>query len=312
MTRPRVSIVIPTRNAGPTLDAVLSAIAAQDGDFNPEIIAIDSGSTDDTLQRLRQARAMVLTVPGDTFNHGATRNQALAQAAGEFAVLLVQDAVPVSRRWLGSLISPLLRDPLTAGSFARQVPAQHASRLTAHYHAQWVAAQPRPRTVGPLSADVFNRMTPADRHSACAFDNVCSCVRLSVWREHPFKPATIAEDLEWACEVLLAGHKLAYVPEAVVQHSHERPVKYELERAYLVHQRLQALFGLTTVPTLMAFVRAIGTTIPINARLAAREPSGRARAVLRAAALGVAQPLGQYLGARASREGREFLRPRGI
>jgi hypothetical protein len=54
------------------------------------------------------------------------------------------------------------------------------------------------------------------------------------------------------------------------------------------------------------------STDPFNARLAAREPSGRARAVLRAAALGVAQPLGQYLGARASRDGREFLRPRGI
>jgi rhamnosyltransferase len=312
MTRPRVSIVIPTRNAGPTLDAVLSAIAAQDGDFHPEIVAIDSGSTDDTLQRLREARAMVLTVPGDGFNHGATRNQALAQATGEFAVLLVQDAVPISRSWLASLIAPLLSDPLMAGTFARQVPAQRASQVTAHYLEQWVAAQPRPRTVGPLSAEAFNRMTPADRHSACAFDNVCSCVRLTVWREHPFKPTPIAEDLEWAREVLLAGHKLAYVPEAVVQHSHERPVKYELERAYLVHQRLQELFGLTTVPTLMAFVRAIATAVPVNARLAAREPSGRARAVLRAAALGVAQPLGQYLGARASREGREFLHPRGI
>jgi rhamnosyltransferase len=312
MTRPRVSIVIPTRNAGTRLDAVLSAIAAQDGDFNPEIIAIDSGSSDDTLQRLREAGTTLLTVPSDTFNHGATRNQALAQATGEFAVLLVQDAVPVSDRWLASLIAPLLSDPLIAGTFARQVPAQRASRVTAHYLEQWVAAQPRPRTVGPLSAEVFNRMTPAERHSACAFDNVCSCVRLSVWREHPFKPTTIAEDLEWAREVLLAGHKLAYVSEAVVQHSHERSVTYELRRAYLVHQRLQELFGLTTVPTLMAFVRAIGTTIPVNARLAACEPSGRARAVLRAAALAVAQPLGQYLGARASREGREFLRPRGI
>ena len=312
MTRPRVSIVIPTRNAGTTLDAVLTAIAAQDGDFNPELIAIDSGSTDNTLPRLREARATIFTVAGDTFNHGATRNQALAEATGDFAVLLVQDAVPVSDRWLASLIAPLRSDPLTAGTFARQVPAPRASRVTAHYLAQWTAAHPQPRTVGPLSAGVFNRMSPAERHSACAFDNVCSCVRLSVWRDHPFKPTTIAEDLEWAREVLLAGHKLAYVPEAVVQHSHERPVSYELQRAYLVHQRLQELFGLTTVPTVMSFVRAMATTIPVNVRLAAREPSGRARAVLRAAALGVAQPLGQYLGARASREGRQFLRPRGI
>jgi hypothetical protein len=79
-----------------------------------------------------------------------------------------------------------------------------------------------------------------------------------------------------------------------------------------VHQRLEALFGLATVPTMMSLFRSVATTVPLNARVAAREPHGRTRAVLRGAALGIALPLGQYLGARAAREGREFLRPRGI
>lgn len=312
MTPPRVSIVIPTLNAGATLGEVLAAIAGQPGELRPEIVAIDSGSTDSTLTRLREAGATVLTVPGGAFNHGETRNQALGHATGEFAVLLVQDAVPVSRGWLSALLEPLLRDGSVAGTFARQVPSVRASRVTAHYLAQWVAAQPRPRSVGPLTPDEFARMSPAERHATCAFDNVCSCVRLSVWRDHPFRPTAIAEDLEWARDVLLAGHKLTYVPEAVVQHSHERPVSYELQRTYLVHQRLEALFGLVTVPTVMSLIRAVATTLPINARLASGEPHGRTRAVLRGAALGIALPLGQYLGARAAREGREFLRTRGI
>jgi glycosyltransferase involved in cell wall biosynthesis len=312
MTHPRVSIVIPTLNAGPALDDVLAAIARQDGEFRPEIVAIDSGSTDNTLTRLRETGATVLSVPDGTFNHGETRNQALAHADGEFAVLLVQDAVPVSPGWLCALLDPLVRDPSVAGTFARQVPSARASRVTAHYLAQWVAAQSRPRTSGPLTPDAFAHMTPAERHATCAFDNVCSCVRLSVWRDHPFRPTAIAEDLEWARDVLLAGHKLTYVPEAVVQHSHERPVSYELQRTYLVHQRLEALFGLATVPTMMSLIRSVATTIPVNARVASREPYRRTRAVLRGAALGIALPLGQYLGARAAREGREFLRTRGV
>ena len=312
MNHPRVSIVIPTLNAGAVLDDVLSAIAREDGEFRPEIVAIDSGSTDGTLKRLHERGATVLTVPRGTFNHGETRNQALSHANGELAVLLVQDAVPVSRGWLSALIEPLVRDASVAGTFARQVPSVRASRVTAHYLAQWVAAQPRPRTVGPLTTGAFAQMSPAERHATCAFDNVCSCVRLSVWRDHPFRPTPIAEDLEWAREVLLAGHKLTYVPDAVVQHSHERPVSYELQRTYLVHQRLEALFGLATVPTMMSLFRSVAATIPINARVAAREPRGRTRAVLRGAALGIALPLGQYLGARAAREGREFLRTRGI
>jgi len=155
-------------------------------------------------------------------------------------------------------------------------------------------------------------MSPSDRHAVCAFDNVCSCIRLSAWNTHRFAPTPIAEDLQWARDVLFAGYKLAYVPGAIVRHSHERSIGYELQRTYLVHQRLEAIFGLATVPTLGSLMRAIATTIPANARMAAREPSHRIRAVLRGAALGVAQPLGQYLGARSVREGRELLRTSGI
>lgn len=308
----RVPVIIPTLNAGAIFDDVLAALASQDGECRPEILAVDSGSTDDTVPRLRRAGATVLSVSRGSFNHGETRNQALAHAAGEFAVLLVQDAVPSSRGWLSALVGPLRQDRSVAGTFARQVPAIRASRITAHYLAQWTAAQPHARTVGPLTSDAFARMSPADRHEACAFDNVCSCVRLSVWRDHPFPTTAIAEDLEWARAVLLAGHKLTYVPDAVVRHSHERSVSYELQRTYLVHQRLEALFGLATIPDVSSLLRAVATTVPVNARVASREPAGRTRAVLRGAALGLALPLGQYLGARAAREGREFLRTRGV
>jgi rhamnosyltransferase len=307
-----VSVVVPTLNAGPVLNDLLAAVSSQDGGFDPAVIAIDSGSTDGTVARLHHAGATVISVPRTAFNHGGTRNQALAHAKGEFAVLLVQDAVPISRDWLAALVGPLVRDGSIAGTFARQVPVARASRVTAHYLAQWVAAQTQPRIMGPLTREGFVRMSPAERHAACAFDNVCSCVRLRVWRDHPFQPTAIAEDLEWGRDVLLAGHKLAYVPDAVVEHSHERPVSYELQRTYLVHQQLERLFGLVTVPTVRSLLRAVAVTIPLNARVAAREPHGRARAVLRGAALGLAQPLGQYLGARAAREGRELLRARGI
>src|SRR6187401_1298944 len=99
MTPTRVSIVIPTRNAGSSLEHLLAAIASEEGEFEKEVVAIDSGSTDGTLERLRQSGASVLSASG-TFNHGGTRNLALARAGGEFAVLLVQDALPLSRGWL--------------------------------------------------------------------------------------------------------------------------------------------------------------------------------------------------------------------
>jgi rhamnosyltransferase len=308
----RIPIIIPTRNAGPAIDEVLDAIAAQQGPFQPEVIAIDSGSSDDTLERLNRYGARVLSVSPAAFNHGETRNEALKHARGEWAVLLVQDAVPASSRWLSALVEPLVHDSSLAGTFARQLPDTGASRVTAHYLSQWIAAQEVGRIVGPLTAETFARMSPSERHVACAFDNVCSCIRLSVWKNHRFAATLIAEDLQWARDVLFAGHKLAYVPDAVVRHSHERSIAYELQRTYLVHQRLEAVFGLATVPTIGSLLRAMAATIPANVRIAAQEPSRRVRAVLRGTALGVAHPLGQYLGARSSRQGRELLRTSGI
>jgi rhamnosyltransferase len=253
----------------------------------------------------------VLSVAPDAFNHGDTRNYGLSRASGEFAVLLVQDAVPATDTWLAELIAPFA-NPSIAGTYGRQQPRQHASRLTAHYLSTWAAARSEPRICGPLDRELFNRMTPAQRHEACAFDNVCSCVRLSVWRRFPFRRTPIAEDLHWAAEVLLAGHRIAYAPAAVVSHSHDRPVRYELQRTYLVHQQLQQIFGLSTIPGASSLVRSIASTLPVHLRIAATEPRARARAMLRGAALAAALPLAQYLGARSAREGRELLRVRGV
>lgn len=310
--RRRIPIIVPTLNAGPKLADVLGAIRSQEGPYEPDIIAIDSGSTDGTLDCLRRHGARVLSVRRETFNHGRTRNEALKHAAGEFAVLLVQDAAPASTEWLAALVEPFGRDASIAGTFARQRPAAGASRVTTHYLGQWVAAQSEPRIVGPLAASTYAQMSPSERHAVCAFDNVCSCVRLSVWAVHQFPATPIAEDLEWARDVLLAGHRLAYVPEAIVEHSHDRSVTYELQRTYLVHQRLQAIFGLSTVPNLGSLMRAVALTVPANARVAVGEPRRRIRAVVHGAALGIAQPLGQYLGARSSREHRELVRTDGI
>jgi len=70
--RTDVAVVIPTLNGGRDLAALLDAIAAQEGPFRPVIVAIDSGSTDGTLELLRRSGARILTVASGEFNHGGT------------------------------------------------------------------------------------------------------------------------------------------------------------------------------------------------------------------------------------------------
>ena len=216
-------------------------------------------------------------------------------------------------------------------SSARSSPTRHSpARGRASSRARTPAGSPRttcragsaphltPASPGRCRRRSFARLTPDERHLACAFDNVCSCVRMSVWRAHPFPGVPFAEDVEWARDVLLAGHRIAFVPDAVVRHSHDRSVSYELRRTYLAHQRLHALFGLTTIPTAGALVRSVGRRwlcISGWPRASAPGAAGRSRAARprrRHAARAIPRrPRRPRAAASCSRSGASDARPSG-
>ena len=296
MSAPLVSIVVPTHNGASTLPALLDAISRQRVDFPFEIIAIDSASADGTPELLRRLVDRVITIPAQDFDHGLTRNLAIEQARGELIVLLVQDAVPASESWLRELTAPLLADDRLAGTYARQLPRPDASPLTRLYLERWMASSSVGRTAAIAGASELEALEPAARLERCTFDNVCSCIRRSIWARHPFKQTPIGEDVEWAREVLLAGYKLAYVPAAQVFHSHDRPARYEFERTYALHRRLYELFRLRTIPTFPQLISAIASSLAVHARCQ-KKGSGVFSVTGRGIALAFAWPLGQYLGA---------------
>jgi len=253
----------------------------------------------------------VLSISAAAFNHGATRNAGIEQSTGDLVVLTVQDAVPSDTRWLAALTQPFDDDPKVAGTFARQVPAMNASPLARWNLEHWVAARSAPRIVGPVDAASFAGLAPNARLDICAFDNVSSCVRRIAWERHPFKRVPIAEDLEWARDVLLDGWKIAYAPEACVRHSHDRSVLYEWRRTYLVHRRLMELFGLSSIPSFADLLRSIGFTAAAHARVCRRDRA-TLRDTRRALALAIAWPAGQYFGARDARRGAPPRIPAGV
>jgi rhamnosyltransferase len=302
VSAPRISVVVPTLNGAATLPAWLAAIERQQVAGGVEIVAVDSGSTDGTLDLLTSRVATLLRVAPADFDHGATRNLAIASARGALVVLAVQDAVPLDADYLDRLTRPFDVDPAVAGTVARQIASDGASAITRHYLTMWPAASAAPWTSRLSSAAEFERLTPAERLRRCVFDNVASCLRRSVWQRHPFVATPIAEDLAWARDVLLAGHAITYVPEAVVVHSHDRSPAYEFARTRVVHARLQALFGLRTIPSWPLLVRAVAVSATAHARLEWRRP----RQWARAAGLAAAWPTAQYLGARDALSGRAW------
>lgn len=303
MSSPLVSIVLVTRDGRDTLPAVLDAIDGQKATFPFETIAVDSGSVDGSDEILRGRVDRMIAIPPESFDHGETRNLGIREARGELVVLLVQDAVPASEDWLARLVEPLRSDPTLAGTWARQVPRPSASAVTRHYLARWMGSSLEPRVSALGGREELAALAPAERLARCTFDNVCSCVRRSVWQDIPFRATPIAEDVAWAREVLLAGHKLAYVPEAAVVHSHDRSIGYELRRTYAIHRELRRLFGLRLVPSPFHLARAIAGSLAVHAACVLRGGVAAPAELFRALGLAFVFPLGQYLGAQSSRDG---------
>ena len=76
----RVTLAIPTRNAGPEFPQILECMTAQELDGELEVLAIDSGSTDGTAEMLRNRDLRLIEIPPKEFNHGTTRNLAVREA----------------------------------------------------------------------------------------------------------------------------------------------------------------------------------------------------------------------------------------
>ena len=303
MSGPEVSVLLLTLDAMRHLPPLLRRLREQELGAPFEIVAVDSGSRDGSAEFLAPRVDRLLRIGRARFGHGATRNLGVEACRGERVALLVQDALPASPRWLAELVRPLSGDGHVAGAFSRQLPAPGASALARHQLAGWVASGRAPR-LSSLTPSSFERLDPMQRLRACAFDNVSSSLRRAVWRRHPFPEAPIAEDVAWGKRVLLAGYELAYAPESAVFHSHDRSLRYELERTRLLHTELRRLFGLETVPSLPALARAVAASLPLHVRCLASD-AVRAESPpsewLRVLGLAGVWPLGQYLGARSAR-----------
>src|SRR5574341_2686588 len=225
-----LSVVIPTWNGGARFREVLEALASQD--LEHELIVIDSGSRDGTVEAARAAGARVELVRQSEFNHGATRNRAIALAHGEIVALLTQDALPMGPDYLRCLRRPF-DNPRVDGAYARQYPRPDCDPLLAERLRRWSAsrAEPALQVLAPgdpaAARRLYVALPPMERYLSCVFDNVASAVRRSSWERIPFPERSFGEDVAWGKAVLLSGGALAYEPSARVEHSHRISMRRE-------------------------------------------------------------------------------------
>jgi rhamnosyltransferase len=219
-----ISIVIPVKNGGADLVRCLDSIARQDVDEEFEVVVVDSGSCDGSVERAHQAGARVHQIPPYEFHHGRTRNLGAALARGEVLVFTSQDAHAATNTWLAELTAPLREDEHVAGVYGRQLALANASPPERYFLDFLYGPKPR-----------VQRLERDDELSfeVTLFSNANSAVPRRIWEAYPFaEDIVMSEDQEWSRRVLRAGLTIRYEPRAAVHHSHSYSVAGALQRFF--------------------------------------------------------------------------------
>lgn len=241
----KASVIIPTKNPGQIFKRVLARVLEQKTPWLFEVIVIDSGSSDGTVEYAQtQGDVRVISIPPQEFGHGRTRNLAISKSAGEFAVLLTHDALPADTNWLRELVDAVDQDFRIAGAFGRHIAYPEESVYTQRDIDQHFAGFLEHPTVVSRDTDPHRYANEQGwRQFLHFYSDNNSCLRRSVWEKIPYPDVEYAEDQIWARNIIEAGWAKAYAHNAAVYHSHGYGVFERLQRAYDESCAFRRLFG---------------------------------------------------------------------
>jgi GT2 family glycosyltransferase len=221
---PLISIIIPTRDRLQLLRPCIESVEQRTTYRNYEILIVDNQSQEPRLLAyLASLRHRVIRY-NEPFNFARLNNRAVAEAQGEYVLLLNNDMEVITSGWLAAMLAQAQRREV--GAVGAQLlyadgTVQHAGvvlgflNLAGHAHKYQLSAEPGYHCFPHLSRDysavtaaclltrkaVYEELDGMDEHLAVNFNDVDFCLRL---RER--------------------GYRIMYTPQARLYHheSHSR------------------------------------------------------------------------------------------
>lgn len=193
-----VRIVIRAKNEAAKIGTTLARLAQQTLADSAEVVVVDSGSADGTVDIARAAGVRVIEIPAESFTYGGALNTGCRDATTPLLVALSAHAPPFDEHWLERLVKPFGDERVACACGYEHGPDGTPLR-------------------GPLVQD----LELARRYPLWGYSNSAGAFRTALWRERPFRedmPAT--EDKEWAWHWLNEGRLVVVDPRAATQHSH--------------------------------------------------------------------------------------------
>ena len=223
MFKPKVACIIPTYNGRQDLQRLLDSLGKQTAAF--DLFIVDSSSSDGTAELAQSSCNNVLSISGQEFNHGGTRQLMIERNPGyDVYVFLTQDAYLEDPQAIGKILSPF-SDVEVAAACGRQLPHLNARALAQHARAFNYPGNSQVKTLA--DAPVLGIKTPFMSNSFSAY-RCTALLEAGGFPEH----VILSEDMYVAAKMLMAGWKVAYASDSVCRHSHNYTLAEEFRRYF--------------------------------------------------------------------------------
>lgn len=271
-----VSVVVRTLNEAQNLERLMEGIHEQNyKDW--EIVLVDSGSTDGTLEIAQRYGCNIYHIPKEEFTFGRSLNLGCGKAQGEYLVFASGHVWPVTNNWLGNLVEPF-KDPAVAMVYGRQRGTE-GSRLS----------EIRDLSVnfGPASAVLIDEAKGNNGNAA---------IRRELWVHQPFDESLPGlEDVDWARKAERENYRVYYAADAAVYHFHDETLRQVYGRSLreaVATKRMFPHYRYTMADLIKGLPHFITRDILFGLR------TGRRRKLLQVPATRFAHLLGIYNGVR--------------
>jgi glycosyltransferase involved in cell wall biosynthesis len=198
----RVSIVVRAYNEEEHFEKLLLGIRAQRRKAD-EVILVDSGSTDSTVEIGRRYGCRVVPIDKHEFTFGRALNRGCEAAIGDVCVFVSAHVYPLFDDWLEKLVAPF-EDERVVLTYGRQRGGDVNKFSEGQIFARWFP----PHSAFPQKSYFCN--------------NANAAIRRATWESLPYdETLTGLEDLAWAKAAQARGGLLAYMAEAEIVHLHD-------------------------------------------------------------------------------------------
>ncbi len=198
---PICSIIIRAFNEEKHITRLLDGIRHQTIE-DVQIILVDSGSSDRTVEIANTYGVQVVTIQPQDFTFGRSLNLGISQALADYVVFASAHVYPVYPDWLERLLEPF-EDDKVAISYGKQRGMETTQFSEHQIFKHWFP-------------DVS---TNNQSHPFC--NNANAAIRKKLWDQNAYNETLPGlEDLAWARWAHEQGYRIAYVAEAEIIHVH--------------------------------------------------------------------------------------------